>query len=168
MAERLPGEPDHILGNTFAGLNICVVNACVQKTRILNDLSGSSRSETWVPKRGGLKPAGERQETRILNDLIFMGIPLLASTYACQSETGRIWFRGARFQTPNSVSFFAAHRVPGRELTEFLSADYLCAKANSPSFPQNSPSLPQNSVRLSEFSPPKQYTRNSIRPFPTW
>ena len=40
----------------------------------------------------------------------------------------------------------------------------LCAKANSPSFSQNSPSLPQNSVRLSEFSSPKQYSRNSIRP----
>ena len=32
------------------------------------------------------------------------------------------------------------------ELTEFLSAYYLCANANSPSFSQNSPSLPQNSV----------------------
>ena len=41
---------------------------------------------------------------------------------------------------------------------------YLCVKANSPSFSQNSPSLPQNSVRLSEFSPPKQYSRNSIPP----
>ena len=41
---------------------------------------------------------------------------------------------------------------------------YLCAKANSPSFSQNSPSLPQNSVRLSEFSPPKQCSRNSIPP----
>ena len=38
------------------------------------------------------------------------------------------------------------HPVPGRELTEFLSAYYLCAKANSPSFSQNSPSLPPNSV----------------------
>ena len=76
---------------------------------------------------------------------------------------------------PNTVSestvsntelneFFGAHRVPGRELSEFLSAYYLCAKANSPSSPQNSPSLPQNSVRLSEFSPPKQYSRNSIPP----
>ena len=46
---------------------------------------------------------------------------------------------------------FGPHRVPGRELSEFLSAYYLCAKANSPS-------LPQNSVRLSEFSSPKQYS----------
>ena len=41
--------------------------------------------------------------------------------------------------------FFGPHRVPGRELsTEFLSAYYLCAKADSPSFffSQNSPSLP--------------------------
>ena len=58
------------------------------------------------------------------------------------SETGRIRFRGVRFQTPNSVSFFGAHWVPGSELSEFLSAYYLCAKANSTSFSQNSPSLP--------------------------
>ena len=41
--------------------------------------------------------------------------------------------------------FFGPHRVPGRELSEFLSAYYLCAKANSPSFSQNSPSFSQNS-----------------------
>ena len=84
---------------------------------------------------------------------------------------------------PNAVSgstvsntelseFFGAHWVPGSELSEFLSAYYLCAKANSPSVLQKSPSLPQNSVRLSEFSSPKQYSRNSIetvfRPFPNW
>ena len=75
---------------------------------------------------------------------------------------------------PNTVSestvsntelseFFWAHRVPGSELSEFLSAYYLCAKANSPSFSQNSPSLPQNSV--------SSLFRNStletvFRPFP--
>ena len=58
---------------------------------------------------------------------------------------------------PNTVSesthsntelseFFGAHRVPGGKLSEFLSAYYLCAKANSPSLLQNSPSLLQNSV----------------------
>ena len=81
------------------------------------------------------------------------------------SETGRIRFRRARFQTLNSVSFFIGpHRVPGRELSEFLSAYYLCAKANSLSFSQNSPSLPQNSARLSEFPSRKQCSRNSIPP----
>ena len=30
--------------------------------------------------------------------------------------------------------FFGPHRVPGRELSELLSAYYLCVKANSPSF----------------------------------
>ena len=75
-------------------------------------------------------------------------------------------FGGVRFRTPKSLSFWGLHWVPGSELSEFLPAYYLCAKANSPSFSQNSPSLPQNSVRLSEFSSPKQYSRNSIRPFP--
>ena len=64
---------------------------------------------------------------------------------------------GSTVSNTELSEFFGAHRVPGRELSEFLSAYYLCAKANSPNSPQNSPSLPQNSVRLSEFSPPKEY-----------
>ena len=60
---------------------------------------------------------------------------------------------------------FGAHWVPGSELSEFLSAYYWCAKANSPSFSQNPPSLPQNSV--------SSFFRNStletvFRPFPTF
>ena len=58
---------------------------------------------------------------------------------------------------PNTVSestvsnnelseFFWASLSSGRELSEFLSAYSLCAKASSPSFSQNSSSLPQNSV----------------------
>ena len=81
-----------------------------------------------------------------------------------QPETGRIRFRGVRFQTPNSVISSGLTEFRGSELSEFLfSAYYLCAKA-TPSVSQNSPSLPQNSVRLSEFSSPKQYSRNSIPP----
>ena len=91
-----------------------------------------------------------------------------------QIQPRRIW--PPKFGNgPNTVSgsmgsntelseFFGPHRVPGRELSEFLSAYYLCAKANSPSLPQNSPSLPQNSV--------SSLSRNStletvFRPFPT-
>ena len=48
--------------------------------------------------------------------------------------------------------FFGPHRVSGRELSEFLSAYYLCAKANSPTFSQNSPSLLQNSVLAKQYS----------------
>ena len=80
------------------------------------------------------------------------------------SEMGRIRFRRVRVEHPKLREFFGPHRVPGRELSEFLSAYYLCAKANTPSFSKNSPSLPQNSVRLSEFSSLKQYSRNSIPP----
>ena len=61
--------------------------------------------------------------------------------------------------------FFCPHRVPGRELSEFLSTYYLCAKANSAIFSQNSPSLSQNSGSVSSL------LRNStletvFRPFP--
>ena len=72
---------------------------------------------------------------------------------------------------PNTVSesrvsntelseFCGPHRVPGRELSEFLSAYYLCVKANSPSF---SAELTEFAAELSEFSllksySPKQYS----------
>ena len=61
------------------------------------------------------------------------------------------------FQTPSSVSLLALTEYRGRELSECLSAYYLCSKVNSPSsfFSQNSLRLVQNSV--SWFSPPKQY-----------
>ena len=60
--------------------------------------------------------------------------------------------------------FFGAHWAPGSELSEFLSASYLCAKSDRV-FSQNSPSLPQNSV--------SSLLRNSaletvFRPFPTY
>ena len=52
-----------------------------------------------------------------------------------------------RSNTELSEFFFGPHRLPGRELSELLSAYYLCAKTNSPSFfSQSSPSLVQNSV----------------------
>ena len=90
-----------------------------------------------------------------------------AGKLTVQSETGRIRFRRVTVSNTDLSESFCPHRVPGRELSEFLSAYCLCAKVNSPSFSQNSPSLPQNSVRLSEFSSPKQYSGNGIPlPFP--
>ena len=77
---------------------------------------------------------------------------------------------------PNTVSgstvsntelseFFGSHRVRGRELSEFLSAYYLCVKVNSPSFSWNSPSLLQNSVSsLFRNSTPETV----FRPFPSF
>ena len=71
---------------------------------------------------------------------------------------------GSTVSNTELSELFGAHWVSGSELSEFLSAYYLCVNTNSPSFSQNSPSLPQKSVRLSEFSSPKQYSRNSIPP----
>ena len=76
------------------------------------------------------------------------------------SETSRIRFRGARFQTPSSVSFLGLIEFRGAnsvsslsiclwkcELTEFLAETHrVCGSA----------------AELSEFSLPKQYSRNSI------
>ena len=66
-----------------------------------------------------------------------------------QSETGRMRFQRARFQTPNSVIFLPHWVLSETELSEFFAAYYCCAKANSPSFSQNSPSLPKDSVNSS-------------------
>ena len=49
--------------------------------------------------------------------------------------------------------FFCPHRVPGRELSEFLSAYHVCAKAKSPSLPPNSVSSYSSETVLS-----KQYS----------
>ena len=50
--------------------------------------------------------------------------------------------------------FFCPHQAPRRELSEFLSAFYLCAQANSPSLPQNSvSSLFRNSTLETVFRP---------------
>ena len=60
---------------------------------------------------------------------------------------------------------FALAEFREESSSELLSAHYLCDQANSPSsFSQSSASLPQNSVRLSKFSSPKKYSRNSIPP----
>ena len=67
---------------------------------------------------------------------------------------------------PNTVSestvsntklseFFCAHRVPGTELSELLS-DYYFFVCQS--------ELTECAAELSEFSLPKQYSRNSIPP----
>ena len=63
--------------------------------------------------------------------------------------------------------FSGSHRAPGSKLSEFLSAYYLCAIANSPSFLQNSPSLPQNSVRLSDSLLQHSTLETVFCPFPT-
>ena len=57
--------------------------------------------------------------------------------------------------------FFGPHRVPGRELSEFLSAYFLVCQSELTEFFAE---LAEFAVRLSEFSSPKQYSRNSILP----
>ena len=73
---------------------------------------------------------------------------------------------------PNTVSestvsntelseLFPPHRVLGRELSEFLSAFYLVCKSELTEFLAV---LTEFAQKLSEFSFPKQYARNSIPP----
>ena len=81
-----------------------------------------------------------------------------------QSETGRIRFRRVRFQTPNSVSFLGLTEFRGANSVSSAQPIICVPKRTHRVFSQNSPSLPQNSVRLGEFTPPEQYSRNSIPP----
>ena len=61
------------------------------------------------------------------------------------------------------AEFFGAHRVPGRELSEFLSAYYLWCQSELTEFLAE---VTEFAAELSEFSLPKQYCRNSIPPVP--
>ena len=85
----------------------------------------------------------------------FKRIAILTVREHLLSETGRIRFRGVRFQTPNSVSFSGltqfAPRVP-------LSLLFVCQSELTEFFAE------LTAVKLSEFSSPKQYSRNSIPP----
>ena len=81
------------------------------------------------------------------------------------TQTGRIRFRGVRFQTPSSVSFLGFTEFWGASSVS-SSQPVICVpkRTHRVFFSQKSPSLPRNSVRLSEFSSPKQYSRNSVPP----
>ena len=61
------------------------------------------------------------------------------------------------------MSFLGLTELRG-ENSVSSSQPIICVPKRTHRFRQNSPSLPQNSVRLSEFSPPTQYPRNSILP----
>ena len=70
----------------------------------------------------------------------------LSNQWECYLGDGPNTVSGSTVSNTELSEFLGPHRVPGGELSELLSAYYLCAKANSPRFSQNSPSLPQNSV----------------------
>ena len=79
-----------------------------------------------------------------------------------KSETGRIWFRRARLQTPNSVSFLALTEFRGASSGSSSRPTIFACQSELTEFSQNSPSF---APTLSEaFSSPKQYSRNSIPP----
>ena len=92
----------------------------------------------------------------------------IPAIFQCKSLSGPCVRNGPNTVSGSTVSntelseFFEAHWVPESELSAFLSAYYLCAKANSPSFSQNSPSLPRWAQWV--LSRPKQCSRNSILP----
>ena len=89
---------------------------------------------------------------------------LLSSSPSQKFATGRIRFRGARFQPPNSVSFSGLTEFRGSELSEFLSAYYLVCQSELAEFSFRR--THRVTAGLSEFSLPKQYSRNSIPPVP--
>ena len=75
------------------------------------------------------------------------------------SETGRIRFRGVRFQTPNSLSFSGHTEFRGANSVS-LSLLFVCKRELTEFVAE----LTEFAAELSEFSSPKQYSRNSIPP----
>ena len=70
-----------------------------------------------------------------------------------KSETGRIRFRGVRFQTPNSVSFFGLTEFRGENSVSF-SEPIICVPKRTHRVPQNSvSSLFRNSTLETVFRP---------------
>ena len=129
------------------------------ETDLLNSTKTSEKAQ---------KQSKTGEKVRKLSGCLFLSIIFGHSPVAIQcchiSETGRSRFRRVRFQAPNSVSSMALTEFRG-ENSVSSSQPLICVpKRTHRVFSQNSPSLPQNSVRLSEFSSPKQYSRNSIPP----
>ena len=107
-------------------------------------LSGPKSRDWWEKNLEGLKSC--------------VWLPKFCRThYYVKLGDGPNTVSGSTASNTELSEFFCLHRVPVRELSEFLSAYYLCELTEF--------SLPQNSVRLSEFSSPKQFSRNSIPPF---
>ena len=84
----------------------------------------------------------------------------IASRSSQNSETGRIQFRGVRFQTPNSVSFWALTELRG-ENSVSSSRPIICGQNKLTEFFAE---LTKSVAELSEFPLPKQYSRNGIPP----
>ena len=134
--------------------------AASSSTKLLSERS----STRWRPSRRAAKsqtsPANHRvaegvTKQRHIPNSSSQGLSNLA--LCCKHKKVR---NGPTAVSESTVSntelseFFGARRVPGRELSEFLSAYYLCAKANSQIFFAE---LTEFAKGLAEFSLPKQY-----------
>ena len=108
-----PGTLPSTLPDTFGGLGV------------LSPVAG----------RWDSNPSFGTKHATSADSALLRGLSVLECSVLKIGNRPNIRFRRVRFQTPSSVRFLALdHRVPGRELSEFLSAYSLCAKASSPSF----------------------------------
>ena len=108
-----------------------------------------------------------KKTLRRSNSLFFLSSSYFLVHEGPKSETGRIRFRRVTVSNTELSEFFCPHRVPGRELREFVSAFCLCGQSELTEFFRRTHRvLPQNSLRLSEFSPPKTALSKTVfRPF---
>ena len=74
---------------------------------------------------------------------------------------GQIRLREVQFQTPSSVSFLRLTEFQGASSVSSPQSIVCVPKRTHRVFLQNSPKF---AAELSEFSPPKQYSRSSIPP----
>ena len=107
--------------------------------RIFEPLLGGSKKSREIPSKSPAKLPSPKIKKKITDELL-------------QDRREKYFGNGPNTVSESMVSkhrtqwFFHSHRLPGRELSEFLSAYYVCAKANSPSLSQNSSSLAKNPV----------------------
>ena len=96
-----------------------------------------------IREHGQLSTSGsDKKQWDLLGEVVLWKRPFLVvlkNVEVCENmkgfwETGRTRFRGARFQTPNSVSFFGLTEFRGANSVSF-SQSFICVpKANSQSF----------------------------------
>ena len=138
------------------GLGGCRKVVCVCVFFFGSFLMGEKKTHKQIPP----KIPGQSRENIVNVFPSFCAV--FAANGSTSAETGRIRFRRARLQTPDSASCLVLTELCGENSVSSsrpIICVCVCATASSPNFAQSSPSFV---AELSEFCLPKQQSRNSI------
>ena len=124
-----------------------------------NTVKRTSKSPWKQIKFGSRSKEHEKQER-----FLFLGVLAWASSSLLFRKRAEYGLREYGFKHRTQWAFLGSLSSGERTQWVPLSLLFVCQSELTEFFSQSSPSLPRNSVRLSEFSSPKQYSRNSIPP----